>query len=297
MFVEMKVLERSNVDTFVNLLLIRNRCYMKQTWNAFWAMVRKELIVMTRYPVNFVASFVQVFFIVAIFSLAGLTFSSSGEGSLEVSGLVSYGFVMYIFLNDTLWVIGYNVRREQIEGTLEQLYLSPASKFASLVSRVANLLIWTSLLVIVAVSLMGFLLGGLPFSNPGLGLYILIFSLMGTFGIGFAFAALTLWIKEAAQTMLNLLSFGLMILCAMFFPFGALPSFLVQISRLIPISYSVDAFRSTLMNYPHGFPELAPIETEIIITTVFGLLMPFLGYSLYRKAEDVARRKGSLAEY
>jgi len=270
---------------------------MMKTWAAFWAMVRKELIVMTRYPVNFVASFVQVFFIVAIFSLAGLTFSSSGQGSLEVSGLVSYGFVMYIFLNDTLWVIGYNVRREQVEGTLEQLYLSPASKFTSLVSRVANLLIWTSLLVVVAVSGMGLLLGGLPFANPGLGLYLLIFSLMGTFGIGFAFAALTLWIKEAAQTMLNLLSFGLMILCAMFFPFAALPPFLVKISRWIPISYAVDAFRSTLMDYPHGFPELASIETEITITTVYGILMPIIGYYLYRKAENAARLKGSLAEY
>ena len=211
--------------------------------------------------------------------------------------MVSYGFVLFIFLNDTLWVIGYNVRREQIEGTLEQLYLSPASKFASLVSRVANLLIWTSLLVIVAVSVMSFLLGGIPFANPALGLYVLVFSLMGTFGIGFAFAALTLWIKEAAQTMLNLLSFGLMILCAMFFPFAALPPFLVKISRLIPVSYAVDAFRSTLMGYPHGFPELAPIETEIVIVTVFGALMPILGYTLYRKAEDAARRKGSLAEY
>lgn len=116
-------------------------------------------------------------------------------------------------------------------------------------------------------------------------------------GIGFAFAALTLWIKETAQAMLNLLSFGLMIFCAMFFPFSALPPFLLWISRAIPVSYAVDAFRSTLMDYPHGFPELAPIETEIIVVTVFGLLMPFVGYFLYRKAEDAARRKGSLAEY
>jgi hypothetical protein len=51
------------------------------------------------------------------------------------------------------------------------------------------------------------------------------------------------------------------------------------------------------MGYPDGFPELAPLQTEMIIITVFGLLMPFVGYFLYRKAEDVARRKGSLAEY
>ena len=252
---------------------------------------------MTRYPVNFVASFAQMFFIVAIFTLAGLTFSSSGKSSLEVSGVTTYGFILFIYVTDTLWTIGYNIRREQIEGTLEQLYLSPASKFANLVSRVANVLIWTTLLVISSIFVMRFLLGGLPFENIGLALYLLVMSLLGTFGVGFAFAALTLRIKETASTVVNFLQFGLMIFCAMFFPFAALPDVIVWISRIIPLSYSVDAFRSTLMGYPPGFPELVSIETEIIIVTVFGLVMPFLGYLLYRSAENVARRKGSLAEY
>jgi len=42
--------------------------------SAFWAMVRKELIIMARYPVNFVASFGQVFLIVAVFTLGGSMF-------------------------------------------------------------------------------------------------------------------------------------------------------------------------------------------------------------------------------
>ncbi len=266
-------------------------------WATFWAMVRKELTIMTRYPVNFVASFAQVFFIVAIFSLAGLTFSPSGKSSLEVSGLTTYGFVLFIYISDTLWTIGYNIRREQIEGTLEQLYLSPASKFASLVSRVVNLLIWTTSLVITSTLVMRFLLGGLPLENPGRALYILAMSLLGTFGVGFAFAALTLRIKETASTVANFTQFGLMIFCAMFFPFSALPDALLWVSRAIPFAYAVDAFRSTLMGYPAGYPELASIEVELGIVTLFGLVMPFLGYHLYRKAEDAARLKGSLAEY
>lgn len=270
---------------------------LSSSLSTFWAMVRKELIVMTRYPVNFVASFAQMFFIVAIFTLAGLTFSSSGTSNLNVSGVTTYGFVLFLYVSDTLWTIGYNVRREQIEGTLEQLYLSPASKFANLVSRVANLLIWTTLLVITSILVMSFLLGGIPFENPVRASYILVMTLLGTFGIGFAFAALTLRIKETASTVANFLQFGLMIFCAMFFPFAALPDFLVWVSRAIPISYSVDAFRATLMDYPPGFPELAPLQIELVIITVFGLVMPFLGYYFYRKAEDSARRRGSLAEY
>ena len=273
---------------------------LRNNWIALKAMVYKELIIMTRYPVNFVASFFQIFFIIAVFTLAGLAFSDHPQGGGSdalISSMMATGFILYIYISDTLWTIGYNVRREQIEGTLEQLYLSPANKFSNLVSRVTNLLIWTTLMCVVAVIVLSSLLGGLSFQYPLRGLYILVMSLLGTFGMGFAFAALTLRIKETASTLVNLLQFGLMIACAMFFPFSSLPNWMLWISRVIPVSYMVDAFRSTLMGYPPGFPELAPIEVELIIITAFGLLMPLLGYVLYRRAEDTARYKGTLAEY
>lgn len=268
-------------------------------------MVRKELILIARYPVNFVASFGQVFLIVAIFTLGSKTFSSDLNSPADHApgvsgnsgGVVIYGFILFMFLSDTMWTIGYNVRHEQVQGTLEQLYLSPASKFASLISRVANTLLWTGLLTLAASGLMVVMIGRLPFENPLLGVYLLIMNLMGTFGLGFAFAALTLRIRETAQTMANLLQFVFLVLCAMFFPFSALPRFLRLLARLVPMAYGVDAFRSTMMGYPPGYPELAPIGIEIIIVTAFGLLMPVLGYYLYRLAEDHARRSGSLSAF
>ena len=274
--------------------------------STFFAMARKELIVMVRYPVNFVASFGQIFLIVAIFTLGGSTFFPHESGSTTgisadynsaASGVVVYGFILFLFLSDTLWAIGYNVRNEQLQGTLEQLYLSPASKFANLVARVTNTLLWTGLLSVAGAALMAAMIGRLPFENPGLGLYLLVVSLLGTFGVGFAFAALTLLIRGAAESMANLLQFAFLVLCANFFPFSALPDVLRTVSRAIPLAYAVDAFRSTLMGYPPGFPELAPIELEIVIVTAFGLLMPLLGYWLYRRAEDHSRRTGNLSTY
>ena len=265
-------------------------------------MARKELVIMARYPVNFIASFGQVFLIVAIITLGAQTFTDrtiveQNSGPSTTAGVVIYGFVLFMFVGDTLWSVGYNVRHEQVQGTLEQLYLSPASKFSSLVARVTNTLLWTGLLSLTASALMVGMIGRLPFENPVLGMYLLVMALSGTFGTGFAFAALTLRIREAAQTAANMLQFGFMVLCAFFFPFSALPAALRFLSYFIPISYATDALRSTLMGYPPGFPELAPIQVEIAIVTAFGLLMPYLGYWLYRKAEDHARREGSLSAY
>ncbi len=269
-------------------------------FSTFLAMVKKEFIIMTRYPVEFVASFAQIFLVILVLTLGGLMFSPNGVrsgGDPVTTGVVAYGFVIFIYVSDTLWSIGFNVRREQKQGTLEQLYLSPASKFAALASRIAILLFWTGLLCLVSVTVMGALLGQLPLENGWLGIYILVLTLSGTFGVGFAFAAVTLRIKETAQVVVNLLQFAFMILCAPFFPFAALPESVLFVSRLIPLSYCVDAFRSTLMGYPNGFPELASIEVELIIVTIFGIVMPLLGYWLYRRAEDYARIRGSLAEY
>jgi len=264
------------------------------------AMSRKELTIMLRYPVEFVASFGQIFLIVIVLTLAGLMFAPGGvrsTGSSDTAGIVVYGFILFMFLSDTLWTIGYNVRREQKQGTLEQLYLSPASKAASLISRVTITLVWTGLLSIGSAALMSAMIGSLPFANLPLGVFLLIMALSGTFGVGFAFAALTLRVREAGQTLANLFQFAFMVLCAPFFPFAALPAWLQAIPRAIPLAYGVDAFRSTLMGYPAGFPELASIEVELVIVTAFGLLMPVLGLWLYRREEDRARRTGSLSEY
>jgi ABC-2 type transport system permease protein len=268
--------------------------------SAFAAMVRKEFTIMLRYPVEFVASFGQIFLVIIILTLAASTFAAGGlqsESNSQSAGLVVYGFILFIYLSDTLWGIGYNIRREQKQGTLEQLYLSPASKFASLASRVTVTLFWTGLLSVAAAVLMSAMIGRLPFENSLLGFYILALSLSGTFGTGFAFAALTLRIKETGQTLANLSQFAFMVFCAPFFPFAVLPGFLRAISRLIPLSYSVDAFRSTMMGYPPGFPELAPIGVELLIVTLFGLLMPLLGFWLYRREENRARLRGHLSEY
>ena len=268
-----------------------------QQISTFFAMVRKEIIILARYPVEFFASFAQVLLIVTVFTLAGLTFSSTGQGDTVTSGVVTYGFIIYLFLNDTLWTVGFHVRREQVQGTLEQLYLSPASKFASLVARVIHLLVWTSLLGVVSMIVMRFLLGTLPMHNVKLGVYVLVMNLLGTFGLGFAFAALTLWLRQTAETLVNLLQFGFIILGAVFFPYSALPGWLQNVSRFIPLAHGVDLFRSTMMGYPTGFPELAPAEVELLVVSLFGIAMPFIGYGLYRQAENRARKNGTLSQY
>jgi ABC-2 type transport system permease protein len=272
--------------------------------DTFGMMVWKQLVVMFRYPVEFVASFVQIFIIILMFTFATLMFAPRGtngagttESGVPIGPVMMYGFVLFMFVSDSIWTLGVSLRWEQYQGTLESLYLTPANKLANLVSRVAPVIVWTGLLCLAALAFVQLVLGRLPFHNLPLANYLLAMTLAGTFGFGFCFAAYTLLVKESAQATANFLQFVLMVVCGMLFPFSALPEPVRLVSRLVPLSYAVDAFRSTLMGYPAGFPELAPIDLEIGIVTAFGLVTPLVGFWLYSLADRKVRRDGTLAEF
>jgi hypothetical protein len=79
------------------------------TWSAsleaFASMVKKQLIIMTRYPINFVTSFVQIFIIILMFAFAALMFNPGGVElggeSGQTGGVMMFGFVLFMFL--TSW--------------------------------------------------------------------------------------------------------------------------------------------------------------------------------------------------
>jgi ABC-2 type transport system permease protein len=274
---------------------------LSQYVHTFWDMSKKTLVEMSRYPVAFVALFVQIFLIILMFLFAALTFSSPGAGAAQgrhVAAVMVYGFVINMFLTLTLWEVGFSIREEQFRGTLESLYLSPASKFGNLVSRIFAVLMWTAIMSVFAVLLVASMVGGLPQENVLAALAVLGMTISGLLGLGFLFAAVTIRIKESAQFLVGFLQIFFIIFSAMFFPFGALPPVVVDyVSRWLPVSYSVDAFRSLLMGLPPGFPELLPLESEVAIVAIFGLLSPPLSYLVYKRVERRARIDGTLGEY
>jgi ABC-2 type transport system permease protein len=256
-------------------------------------MSKKEFTVLTRYKFSFILSFLQVMVIMFIFTVAAMILTPPEETSKGV-GLMFYSFILFIFFSTALWDIGNSLREEQYQGTLESLFMSPISYFSTLVSRIFANVLWTSLNVIWAFFFMSAVFGKLPMEDAILGLIILILSLFVCFGFAFGFAGLALRYKESMNTLTNFLQFFFMIVCAMFFPFSALPDIVLLVSRVIPISYCVDLFRSIMVGLP---PELLPFELEFMVVVVFAILLPILGVYFFRRTVEIAKREGTLAEY
>ncbi len=268
----------------------------RDSFAAFLTMSKKHFIVMTRYPINFVTSFGTILLFTLMFVLAATMFVGADSDITFLSGIIAYGFVMFMFLTSTLWDIGYTIRDEQMQGTLEAFYMSPVNRYSNMVSRIFASFLWTALNTVVALVMLYYVLGGMPIANLALGLYILFISIIGFIGLGFIFSAITLKLKESAALLANFLQFFFMIFCAMFFPFSALPDVIVNyISKIIPVSYCVDGFRSVMSGTE---PELmSSLPAELVVITLFGLLTPFIGWAVYKKIENMSRVDGSLSEY
>ena len=281
---------------------------LTQHLQTFWEMSKKTIVEFSRYPIAFVAMFAQIFLIILMFLFAAIAFSPSPDSpgyvpglGQQIAGVMIYGFVTNMFLSFTLWEIGFSIREEQARGTLESLYLSPASKFGSLLSRIFAITIFTGIMCAAGVLMVNYLVGGLAFQNAGFALLVLLLSFSGFLGFGFVFAGISIKLKESAQFLVNGTQFFFMIFSAQFFPFGALrslhPGIVDYVSRWLPVSYSVDLFRSSLLGFPAGYPELADPATEFVIVLLFGILSPLVGYVVYRYVERKARKDGNLGEF
>ncbi|MEW5961202.1 MAG: ABC transporter permease [Chloroflexota bacterium] len=260
-------------------------------WPGFRAMLKQQFLLLTRYPVNLMANFLLVLVLVIVVTLAITVFAPQGMAP-RFSSITLYGFVIYIFLTHTIWTVGFSLQKEKVEGTLTSLYLSPASRFATLLARSLVALAWTALASSVGLLIAQVFTGPLAFARPWLALGILLLTISGFIGLGFAIAGLALRFGETVELLANLLEFGLMGLCAIFFPFSVLPGPLQNIARAIPLSYAVDAFRTVSLGLAQ--PELLPLEAELIIVAAAGLLGPGLGYIIYLINEKSIRQQGAL---
>ncbi|MCK4757445.1 MAG: hypothetical protein KAS67_03235, partial [Thermoplasmata archaeon] len=114
---------------------------------SFITQSKKHFIVMARYPINFVASFGVIILFMMMFVLAAMMFTDPNDpdSSTAFTGIIAYGFILFMFLTSTLWDIGYTIRDEQMQGTLESYYLTPVNRFSNMISRIFASFIWTAL--------------------------------------------------------------------------------------------------------------------------------------------------------
>lgn len=265
-----------------------------------WAVLKKDLRIMVRYPLNTIMSIVEplmwltpVYFLGQAFSSnAGPVGFAATTGSSRFMSFVLLGTITQLFISAAFWGMGWSLRNDMMAGTLEANWLTPTSRLVLLFGKSVSSLLRTSFNLIIILFL-GRWLFGLEISAPFWQATFFLFPmLVGLYGFGFAYAGVVLLLKDA-NVLTDISNFLLSTLTGSTFPVKVLPAPLLFLSLVLPMTYGLDAIRAVLLK----IPPLVDLRREFVILCVFAVLFIWLGRSIFRRVDDHVRKTGTISMY
>jgi len=270
---------------------------------AFLAAARKELRQQRRYPTLFLGLLFWPVLLPATWVLVGHAYSGNDPqalaafaeraGSTNVAGFVFIGYAMYMWLSTLLWGPGTALRQEQVRGSLEAVFVTPASRLVPLFGPgVAMLIPMAATFVVMGVAL--WLLFGVV---PPLGAVleaavVVVLGIPALYAIGALFAASVLRFGEVGP-LVQLIRGMFVLTCGITFPVAMLPLWAQVWAWLMPPTYIVEDLRRLLLGGA-GLGEAVP---HIAIVLAIAMLTAVLAIIVFRALETSARRSGMLGRF
>lgn len=270
---------------------------------AFGAAARKELRQQRRYPTLFLGLLFWPVMLPATWVLMGHAYSGNDPqalaafadraGTANVAGFVFVGYAMYMWLSALLWGAGTSLRQEQLRGSLEAVFLTPASRLVPLFGPgVATLLPMAATFVITFLAL--WLLFGVlpPFAAIAQAAVVLVLGVPSLYAIGALFAATVLRFGEVGPVVQ--LVRGLFVLaCGITYPVAMLPVWAQVGAWLLPPTYIVDDIRQVVLRGSG----LSDIWSDLVLVLAIAALTAVLAVAMFRFLENSARRTGMLGRF
>jgi ABC-2 type transport system permease protein len=271
---------------------------------AFLAATRKELRIMRRYPTLLLSVLFWPILLPAAFVLMGRAYSGSNDpeairafaeraGTSEVTGFIFVGFAMYMWLSAMLWGPGTALRTEQVRGSLEAVFLTPASRlvplFAPPVAALPAILLDFAVIFPAMWLLFGVML---PVDAMLRAVVVAIVGIPALYAIGALFASLVLRYGEIGPVVH--LTRGIFVLaCGITFPIAMLPAWAQVGAALLPPTYTVADTRAVLLR-GEGLGAVAGSLVFVLASTV---IIATMAAVVFRWLERSARRNGMLGRY
>jgi ABC-2 type transport system permease protein len=270
---------------------------------AFTATVRKEWQVMRRYWPNTVLLLVESLLVPLGYWAQASGFAggdhravdafASRSGTADVAGFIYLGWAVYLWMTSTIWGPGTSLRKERMQGSLENLFLTPVSRFTVLFGPAVTQLL-PAALMFTTVGLMMRFAFGVPLGPRQLltGLLVVLASIPVLFALGALVALLVLRVRDAAG--INGAIRGLTgILCGITFPIAVLPGWVRPVSRALPITQVLDTLRAAVLQQP----ALADIWSRVLILLSLGIGIGAVTVTMLGLVLRSAGRTGRLGQY
>jgi ABC-2 type transport system permease protein len=205
--------------------------------------------------------------------------------------LIGLAFSGYMGLS--LSSFAQSIREGQTMGTLEIMLLSPTRLSAILLSSSLWSYTLTTLRVLVYL-LLGALVFGFSLSQANFltALVVLALSMTSFGGIGILSAAFVLLLKRG-DPVAWLFGGISTLLAGVYYPISVLPDWLEPFSRLLPLTYALDAMRLAMLKGS----SLYDIRFDILVLLGFTAFLTPLAFLAFRQALKRAKMEGSLIQY
>jgi ABC-2 type transport system permease protein len=262
------------------------------------AFIRRDFQIESSYKMNFVMTALDSMMILVFFYfLSALVASGQSHyvkrygGNYLSFAVVGVAFARYFQL--TLRMFSDSIRAAQLSGCLEAMLSSQTNSLTIvLMSSLYGLIsgaLQPLLILIAGVAVMGVNLGQM---NVLATLVVLAFSLLTFVAFGVLSAATILWLKKGDPLAWILGGMGTM-LGGAYFPVEVLPRWLQKISFLIPITYSLDALRATMLN---GY-SLGKIAWPLLTLGLMAVVLLPVSLVVFAGAVRKGRIEGTLTQY
>jgi ABC-2 type transport system permease protein len=270
---------------------------------AFGAAGRKDWRILRRYPGSLLAF---VFWPIALplaFVFQAEAFSggradtaaafAERTGTNEVAGFLFLGWATYMWLSIILWGPGTSLRTEQVRGTLEAVFMTPASRLVILFGPALSQVVWAIwIFVVVGVAMwigFGVSIGPLEALRA---LGVIIVAVPALYSIGALFAAIVLRFGDVSA-LVQAVRGVFTALCGMSFPIIVLPDWAQTVALSLPPTYLIADMRAVLRTGS----ELGRLFGDFVILLGMGAALAVLAVVAFRRTEQFARRGGRLAQY
>jgi len=270
---------------------------------AFFAAGLKEVRQQRRYPTLFLGQLFWPMLLPAFWVLMGRAYSGNDPqalaafaeraGSSNVAIFVFVGYAMYNWLSALLWGAGTALRQEQLRGTLEAAFVTPASRLVPLFGPGVGTLLPMALTFASNFLALRFFFGIFPPIGAVIqATVIVVLGIPALYAIGALFAASVLRFGEVAPVV-QLIRGMFVLACGITFPVSMLPLWAQVWAKILPPTYIVDDIRRILLRGD----TIADVAGDVAIVLSLAVVTGILAVAVFRYLEMSARRTGMLGQF